>query len=275
MNSLRDCASCGTPLQGRWCHVCGEKAIEPGDLTVSRYVRDLTSKAFDADSRVYRTVRTLVFEPGRLTAEYLAGRRKSYMSPVGLFLLMNILFFVVQPFVNINTFNSTLHAQTHWYPYSDWAQGLVDASVAKTGLEFSEYQRLFDVSSERLAKTLIFIQVPLLACCVLLLRLPRPGDCFRHLIFLTHTYALILLINVILSLGVALFWALGGSSFDFELPMLLVFIAYFSLSMRGAYGDGWIAALLRGVGLMVMLTGVLFVYRVLLLLFTMRSIELV
>jgi len=75
------CANCGTPLQGRYCHVCGQKTVS---LDVS--LRDLTHEALDelahVDGKIVQTLKVLVTKPGFLTNEFLAGRRVRYVSPV-------------------------------------------------------------------------------------------------------------------------------------------------------------------------------------------------
>ncbi|HEY0305220.1 MAG TPA: DUF3667 domain-containing protein [Longimicrobiales bacterium] len=44
--------------------------------------------------RVYRTVYTLFRHPGRLTADYIVGRRRPYLKPVQVFLTISVLFFL-------------------------------------------------------------------------------------------------------------------------------------------------------------------------------------
>ncbi len=275
MNDERRCVSCGAVVTGRWCQECGEKVLTPEDNTVSHYVREISSELFGTDSRLYRTLLALAFRPGYLTAEYLKGRRKTLLGPVALFLLMNVSFFVIQPLVNINTFNATLHAQTQWYPYSDWADAVVQSSVAASDLAYEDYESVFNERSEGLAKSLVFLQIPMLALCIMALRLPRPTAYFSHLVFSTHLYSLILLLNTLLSAGVYMYWFAGGNAFDFEIPMLIVFAIYFTLAMRGAYGDGWVVATTRGLATLFLFGGVLFVYRLLLLILTVQSFQII
>jgi hypothetical protein len=45
------------------------------------------------DSRIFRSIPPFLFKPGFLTREYLAGKRKKYMSPFRLYILMSLLFF--------------------------------------------------------------------------------------------------------------------------------------------------------------------------------------
>ena len=50
-------------------------------------------EAFELDSRLLRTLWSLVAKPGRLTREFTQGRRASYMSPVRLYLITSLVFF--------------------------------------------------------------------------------------------------------------------------------------------------------------------------------------
>lgn len=48
-----------------------------------------------SDSRLWLTLKYLVFMPGKLTTEYMAGRRAAYLPPFRLYLVMSVLFFVI------------------------------------------------------------------------------------------------------------------------------------------------------------------------------------
>jgi hypothetical protein len=52
-------------------------------------------QALSLDSRFGRTFLGLLLRPGRVTADYLAGRRARYSSPVNFYLLASFLFFLV------------------------------------------------------------------------------------------------------------------------------------------------------------------------------------
>ena len=114
------CVTCGSELAGEYCHACGERAHrEPP--TLLRFVGELIGEALDADGRIVKSIRTLIARPGRLTVEYIQGRRKPYLGPAAIFVVSNVLFFFVQPLANVNTFHATLYSQTNWYRYSEWA----------------------------------------------------------------------------------------------------------------------------------------------------------
>jgi hypothetical protein len=51
-----------------------------------------------SDSRLWRTLVCLWFKPGRLTEEFIAGRRMAYLPPFRLYLIVSILFFLIASF---------------------------------------------------------------------------------------------------------------------------------------------------------------------------------
>src|SRR6478609_4903249 len=84
----RNCPECAAPLVGRYCHRCGEKPPDAHDLTLKHFLYHGLHALTHFDSKIFRTVRALVFRPGLLTVEYLAGRRQRYVLPLRLFLVI-------------------------------------------------------------------------------------------------------------------------------------------------------------------------------------------
>lgn len=88
------CLNCGTPLQGPFCHYCGQP-----DKNFLRFfpvlLRELMEDLFDFDSRFMRTMKPLLFRPGKLTRDYLDGRRFRYTPPLRLYIFSSIACFFV------------------------------------------------------------------------------------------------------------------------------------------------------------------------------------
>jgi len=83
-----NCPECAAPLMGEYCHRCGEKFPDPHDLTMKHFLHHGLHELTHLDSKIFRTLRALVFRPGLLTVEYLAGRRQRYVLPLRLFLVI-------------------------------------------------------------------------------------------------------------------------------------------------------------------------------------------
>ena len=88
------CLNCGTPLHGPFCYYCGQP-----DKNLLRFfpvlVRDLLEDLLDFDSRFMRTIRPLLLHPGRLTRDYLDGRRFRYVPPMRLYIFSSMIFFIL------------------------------------------------------------------------------------------------------------------------------------------------------------------------------------
>src|SRR5579862_3912078 len=87
------CANCGAALAGRYCSACGQR-VEPPLHTLWHFAQVATEDVTHADSRLWRSLAALLFKPGFLTREFLAGRRASYLPPVRLYLVLSVVFFI-------------------------------------------------------------------------------------------------------------------------------------------------------------------------------------
>ena len=90
----KDCLNCGTIVQGKYCHVCGQENIVPkesfGSL-VLHFFSDITH----FDSKFLDTLRYLLFRPGFLSKEHLKGRRSRYLNPIRMYLFTSAIFFLI------------------------------------------------------------------------------------------------------------------------------------------------------------------------------------
>lgn len=89
-----DCLNCGGRLLGPYCTLCGQKH-EPQPPTVGHLVGETFETLTHADSRLWRTLTTLLARPGALTKEWFAGRRAGYLPPVRLYLVLSVVFFLL------------------------------------------------------------------------------------------------------------------------------------------------------------------------------------
>jgi len=87
------CANCSTPLQGEFCHQCGQHAHNPVRSFVHA-VEEVFESFWHLDGRIFRTLRRLL-APGRLARDYLQGRRAPYVAPMRLFVVLCVLTFFV------------------------------------------------------------------------------------------------------------------------------------------------------------------------------------
>jgi hypothetical protein len=93
----RSCLNCGTDLQGRYCHACGQKDQERR-LPFSHVMHEVLHDLWHLDAKVWQTLRALSLRPAFLTEEYLAGRRTAWVPPFRLYIVVTFVFFLLISF---------------------------------------------------------------------------------------------------------------------------------------------------------------------------------
>jgi hypothetical protein len=90
------CLNCGTPLEGPFCYYCGQPdknfmRFFPVLLREFLFLEDF----LELDSRFMRTMKPLLFKPGKLTRDYLDGKRFRYTPPIRLYIFSSMAFFIL------------------------------------------------------------------------------------------------------------------------------------------------------------------------------------
>lgn len=92
---IETCPNCSTALLGSHCHECGQKRIEADEYSLKRFAGRAIDDFTDLESnKILRTLAALIVRPGVLAAEYLAGRKGSYLGPLKLYLTFSALYFL-------------------------------------------------------------------------------------------------------------------------------------------------------------------------------------
>jgi hypothetical protein len=88
------CPNCATPLEGPWCHACGQLG-EDFHRSAAKLLTESAREFFDLDNRTWHTLPDLIFRPGRLTRSYLDGHRAPQVPPLRLFLVALVVLFLI------------------------------------------------------------------------------------------------------------------------------------------------------------------------------------
>ena len=87
------CLNCGADLTGAFCGACGQRSV-PANPTVRELAGDAWQELSGYDGRIAETFRNLL-HPGRLTIDYIEGRRARYLSPVRLYFTVSVFYFLL------------------------------------------------------------------------------------------------------------------------------------------------------------------------------------
>src|SRR5690606_4964667 len=88
----KDCLNCGAKVEERFCPKCGqENTINRPSFhyLFTHFFEDL----LHYDSGFWKMMKTLIFKPGIIVKEYLAGKRKTFVPPVKLYIFISFITF--------------------------------------------------------------------------------------------------------------------------------------------------------------------------------------
>jgi hypothetical protein len=88
------CLNCREPLTGQFCSHCGQRAVPPHP-TVRELAGDTYNELVGWDGKFAATLRLFVTRPGELTRAWLDGQRALYISPVRLYLMCSLVYFLL------------------------------------------------------------------------------------------------------------------------------------------------------------------------------------
>jgi len=95
------CLNCGHPLDmsDKYCPNCSQ-ANSTKKLTLKDFFDEFFSGLFNYDSRLLKTLSALLWRPGRITKDYIEGKRVSYTNPFRFLLSLAFIYFLMFAFNN-------------------------------------------------------------------------------------------------------------------------------------------------------------------------------
>jgi hypothetical protein len=247
------CHNCGAAVSYHFCALCGQET-RLHVPSAGEFIHEFVGHYVALEGRLWKTLALLLFKPGLLTAEYIAGRRVRYVQPLRVYLSLSILFFALLKVIGppVADFNEATPAKPAAMVQLD---GPVDSSAGVVGLppSFAAKIDAFAAKPESERNKLLtngffayvpyamFCLMPLFALYLKLLYLGTGRRYGEHLLFALHANAFAFAMFGILILASYLNWGLAS----FVLVMWL--LLYLPKAMRRVYGGSLPLTVLRWV----------------------------
>jgi hypothetical protein len=260
--SSATCLNCGARLNGAFCSECGQRALAPYP-TVREMVGDAWQELSGWDGRFVRTFRVLLGRPGQLTVDTLEGRRVRYITPVRLYLVASVAYFLCA--VSVPNLGGARAAALP----SGLQVTIVDDSGKRTKLSpeareeaFKQLNRapwwakvivqpiLNDPAAFRIRvletmPRVLFALLPVFATIVALFYRRRRFS--QHLVFALHLHAVVFIVLMVRELS-----QLARSMpvlRIFELSAAVTIAAYSLMAFRRVYGESWPRVVAKSAGI--------------------------
>ena len=107
---MRDssCLNCGHPFFGneKFCQDCGQ-ANKGNRITFRSFIHEIFNGFFSFDAKFWRTIIPLLTSPGKVSKDYVEGKRSRYSNPFRFYFTISIFFFLILGLSkSIDTFKS-------------------------------------------------------------------------------------------------------------------------------------------------------------------------
>jgi hypothetical protein len=233
------CPNCATPLQGPWCHACGQNGEE-----YNRSILHLAAEAAEGlthiDGRLWRTLDRVIRQPGRLTRDYLDGHRAPQIPPFRMFLVVVVLVFLAGSLGNLGPHRDNLRFAAPNPAGAQKMRGVTKLKIeqGKTALDRWMIARIIKGAEDpepvlatmehwahQFAILSLLVAAPLLALAFIF---QRQFYFFDHLIFSMHSLSFQ---GLLLAAGLALSGWVGGADWLYFLSPVHLFF-----HLRGVYG---------------------------------------
>jgi len=219
------CLNCGHTIhEYKYCPECGQENADYR-VRLGVLIRYYLSKYLRLDIKWVRTVKTLLWQPWKLTETFLSGKRKQYTHPFRLYLVLSVLFFLG---LRLQVVNQS-----------------PDNDKRKLKLNFFTVQTERDVNMQKVLNQImaqlpnaVLLSVPLSALVLTgFYYMSKKYFFFDHFILMLHYYAYVFLI----SLPFLFIPQIG----DFSFISLLLAIVYLWLFMKQFYQENILKTTLK------------------------------
>jgi len=262
------CKNCGAALLGRFCIDCGQ-AAEVHVPTTGELIHEAIEGLAHADSRLWRTLITLWFKPGKLTNEFIAGRRAAYVPPFRLYLVLSVIFFLLasihgptKNLVLVDTSDSgkdkttqcqNLRATVPMPILSARIGHACEAVLADNGAS------LLNMAVATAPKAM-FIFLPVIAFLHMLLYWRPRHRYVEHLLFFLHLHAMVFSVAILLLglISIGNTWPAWAGPLNFVIkPLVWATAIYSVIAMRRVFGRTWTGTLFKAFLMMIVYSVVL------------------
>ena len=252
MNELVTCKNCGQVFAGKYCNNCGEKVLHAHDKSIGHFFEDVVHFITHFDGKFFVTLKTMFRSPGKLSFDYVDGRRQPYFKPVSFFLLLVVLYLLFPFFQGLNM---PLGGHLGQRTYRHYAQEKVNHYLqAHPGATMQQLSEKFAQKSEKTSKLLLFIIIPLTALPLWLHTFRKRPYYYDHLVLATELNAvyiiitffllplLLRLLNLVLTgMHQPNYQSADGAA---GIAMYLLFAVYCGIAIRRFYQLKWLQGFL-------------------------------
>jgi hypothetical protein len=241
---MENCKNCDYSFEGKYCNNCGQKLYTEKDKNLKGIFEEVLHFMTHFEGTLFTTLKAILFKPGKMSLDYCNGIRKKYYKPMSFFLLLVVLYMLFPLFEGLNM-------RLDYYPNllgtGPMIAKQIEAKAAAMHITESELAEIFHHKSEKTAKILLLLLIPLTAGALSLLFFGK-RRAFDFFILATEINSFIILFVFLIApiLMLPLILIFGETRIMenvFGIPLMVVLLFYSAVLLRNFLGLPWIKAI--------------------------------
>lgn len=242
-NAIHTCKNCQQQFKGNYCSHCGEKMYSDHDRHVSHFVHEGLHFITHFEGTFFTTLKYIFTRPGKLSADYCYGIRKSLFKPLSLFLLLCIIYLLFPVFEGLNM---RLFYHVNGSVYNTYAKSEVVEIMQQNQWTQEQMAKAFHEQSTKVSKFLLLLLLPLTALFFWAFTYKKRGYFFDQMVFATEINSVYLiwgfmLLPLLLTAFQFVYQFVTGAVFPFTdsgigIIMYALLLVYVMLACRRFYG---------------------------------------
>lgn len=226
---------------------------KPNDLSIKTFLKHFLVESFHIDNRIIKTIYTLLFKPGQLTAAYFNSAWENYIQPLKLYFAINFIFFLATPVLNTSQTQVFNFNMKSIIGSNKTYQRMIDKQIRNSGVSEKIYEERFNAHLKYNQPAFVFFIVPFFALILNIINFRSKQYYVEHLFFSIHFLSFFLIsLLVFISSFRALKFVFDFFSISFDLMAIIMivvlfalFIAYLAVATKRYYGNRIFVSILK------------------------------
>lgn len=94
LRQTKKCLNCNQSLSEiySYCPLCGQENTD-NNVSFKQLIEDFLNNYFSLDSKFFQSIKPFFIHPGHLTNSFNSGKRRTYINPVRLYIIISFFYF--------------------------------------------------------------------------------------------------------------------------------------------------------------------------------------
>lgn len=164
----------------------------PTQTSITNLLKQVLSEVFFVDGRIFRTIKTLISQPGKLPLDDCSDQDLSGISPFRIFFGANLLFFFLIPILTTSQFQLFEFTLESLTAGNEAYQSVVKSQTQRLGISDEIYQERVNATLNYSKSAFMFLVVPIFALPLFMLNYRNRSYYYEHFVFSLHFFSFFL-----------------------------------------------------------------------------------